>query len=150
MSPVQGELVELRPEDTHALRRAVLRTGTPSEAVVFEGDELASTFHLGIRAGGEIVAVSTWMERPYPDRPAERGFQVRGMATADSMRGSGLGARLLAAGIERCREAGALLVWARARDAALGFYARHGFTTVGPGYVDLTTGLPHHDVIREI
>jgi predicted GNAT family N-acyltransferase len=72
------------------------------------------------------------------------------MATVDSMRGSGLGARLLLAGIEQCRAAGATLVWARARDAALGFYARHGFTTVGPGYVDLTTGLPHHDVIHEI
>ena len=42
------------------------------------------------------------------------------------------------------------MVWARARDTALPFYARHGFSTVGVGYVDLTTGLPHHDVIREI
>ena len=42
------------------------------------------------------------------------------------------------------------VVWARARDTALPFYVRHGFSTVGVGYVDLTTGLPHHDVIREI
>ena len=41
-------------------------------------------------------------------------------------------------------------MWARARDTALPFYVRHGFSTVGVGYVDLTTGLPHHDVIREI
>ena len=147
---MQLELVELRPEDTHALRRAVLRTGTPSEEVVFDGDELESTFHLGIRADDDIVAISTWMERPYPDRAGDRGFQLRGMATVETLRGSGLGARVLDAGIERCRAAGAALVWARARDAALPFYERHGFTRVGLGYVDLTTGLPHHDVLKPL
>jgi predicted GNAT family N-acyltransferase len=150
LSAVQLDLVELRPEETHALRRAVLRTGTPSEEVVFDGDELESTFHLGIREDDDIVAISTWMERPYPDRPGERAFQLRGMATVETLRGSGLGARLLDAGIERCRSAGAALLWARARDAALPFYERHGFTRVGLGYVDLTTGLPHHDVIKPL
>ena len=42
------------------------------------------------------------------------------------------------------------LVWARARDTALDFYQRHGFTVHGPGYVDLTTNLPHHDIIRRV
>jgi predicted GNAT family N-acyltransferase len=147
---VPAELVDLRPEATHALRRAVLRDGTLSGEVVFDGDELESTFHLGLRIDGELAAISTWLERPYPDRPAERGFQVRGMATADAHRGQGLGARMLIAGVERCRAAGATVVWARARDTALPFYLSHGFSTVGLGYVDLTTGLPHHDVVREI
>jgi hypothetical protein len=150
VSAVPAELVELRPEDTHALRRAVLRNGTPSDEVVFDGDELETTFHLGLRVDDEVVAISTWLARPYPDRPADPAFQVRGMATVDSRRGEGLGARLLGAGIERCRSAGATLVWARARDTALPFYVRHGFASVGSGYFDLTTGLPHHDVIREI
>ena len=145
---MDAQLVELRPAETHPLRRAVLRNGTPSDEVVFDGDELESTFHLGLRVDGELVAISTWLERAYPDRPGNPGFQIRGMATVDAHRGEGLGERLLAAGIERCRAAGATVVWARARDAALPFYLRHGFDTVGAGYVDLTTGLPHHDVIR--
>jgi predicted GNAT family N-acyltransferase len=147
---VPAELVELQPQETHALRRAVLRTGTPNDEVVFDGDELESTFHLGLRVDGEVVAISTWVERPYPDRPGDRAFQIRGMATVDARRGEGLGERLLDAGIERCRRDGAALVWARARDTALAFYVRHGFVTVGLGYVDLTTGLPHHDVIRNL
>jgi GNAT superfamily N-acetyltransferase len=147
---VPAELVELRPQETHALRRTVLRNGTPSEEVVFDGDELDTTFHLGLRIDDEVVAISTWLERPYPDRPGDRGFQIRGMATVDAHRGAGFGARLLEAGIDRCRADGAKLVWARARDTALGFYVRHGFATIGVGYIDLTTGLPHHDVIREI
>ena len=142
------ELVDLQPEETHELRRSVLRNATPSHEVVFDGDELDTTFHLGIRSDGELVAISTWMERPYPDRPGDRGFQLRGMATVDTLRGSGFGASLLDAGLDRCSARGAVLVWARARDAALPFYERHGFTTIGLGYVDLTTGLPHHDMIK--
>lgn len=150
MSPVPLELVDLRPEDTHALRRTVLRSGTPSDEVVFDGDELATTFHLGLRDGDQVLAVSTWLQRPYPDRPGDAGFQLRGMATIETRRGSGLATQLLEAGLERCRAAGAVLVWARARDTALTFYTRHGFAPAGLGYVDLATGLPHHDVIKPL
>lgn len=144
------QVVDLAASDTHELRRRVLRDGTSSDKVVWEGDELDSTFHLGLRIDDELVAISSWMAVAYPDRPAVPGFQLRGMATAPERRGRGLGARLLAAGVERCRERGAGLIWARARDTALTFYEAHGFVAVGPGYIDLTTGLPHHDVIREL
>lgn len=147
---VPGELVELRAADTHDLRRRVLRSGTPSDVVVFDGDEQESTFHLGWRVDGELVATSTWIDRPYPDLPTEHAFQVRGMATAPALRGRGIGALLLAAGFDRCHAAGATTVWAHARDTALEFYLRHGFRTHGPGYVDLDTGLPHHDVIHRL
>lgn len=143
-------LVALRPEETHPLRRAVLRAGTPSDDVVFDGDELATTFHLGARVDGHLVAISTWLARPYPDRPGDPGYQLRGMATDPRHRGEGLAVALLEHGIERCRTGGARVVWARARDSALPFYTRFGFATIGLGYVDLTTALPHHDVIRDI
>ena len=144
------ELVELRAEDTHPLRRRVLRERTVSDDVVFDGDTLDTTVHLGLLVDGELVAVSTWLARPYPDRPDQPGFQLRGMASDPGHRGQGLGTQLLIAGLERCRAEGATLVWARARDSALQFYERHGFVTAGPGYVDLTTGLPHHDILRDI
>ena len=54
------------------------------------------------------------------------------------------------AGIEICRKRGATLVWARARDSALEFYEHRGFGVTGSGYVDLATGVPHHDVIRDL
>jgi GNAT superfamily N-acetyltransferase len=144
------EIVELRPWETHALRRSVLRDGTASDVVEFDGDELATTFHLGVRLDGSIVAISTWLERRSSDLPAQPGFQLRGMAVDPGHRGTGLGARLLEAGIERCRSEGAALVWARARDTALGFYECHGFEPVGSGYIDATTGLPHHDIVRSL
>ena len=143
-------IVELAAEQTHPLRRAVLRDGTATAEVVFDGDELASTFHLGIGSDDEPVAVSTWLERRYPDRPADPGYQLRGMATRPEYRGAGFGSALLEAGIEICRKRGATLVWARARDSALEFYEHRGFGVTGSGYVDLATGVPHHDVIRDL
>jgi predicted GNAT family N-acyltransferase len=56
-------------------------------------------------------------------------------------------AEVLLAGIDRCTRLGATVVWARARVAALSFYERHGFVVRGHEYVDLTTGLPHRDIV---
>jgi predicted GNAT family N-acyltransferase len=143
-------VVEIAATETHPLRRTVLRDGTASDVVVFDGDELATTFHLGVRDDDGIVAISTWIERHHPAHPELVGYQVRGMATDPVRRGSGLGALLLAAGVDRCRAAGADLVWARARVTALAFYRRHGFAASGPEYLDETTGLAHRDIVLRL
>ncbi|MEO7372255.1 MAG: GNAT family N-acetyltransferase [Ilumatobacteraceae bacterium] len=141
-------VVELAAEQTHALRLAVLRNDTPTTSVVFDGDDLTGTVHLGVSAsdvGGDgIVAISTWVPKSIGGEPA---VQLRGMATAQSVRGTGVGVMLLAEG---CRRASAVapLVWARARDTALGFYTRNGFDVVGEGFVDPSTGKPHHVIVR--
>jgi GNAT superfamily N-acetyltransferase len=149
--PAMGaEIVELRVADTHPLRRSILRNDTPSHDVVFDGDDLPGTLHLGASVDGEIVAISTWVRRPWSaqrDRPA---VQLRGMATAPDHRGTGVSAALLEAGIDRCRSDGVEVVWARARVAALGFYRRAGFVTVGEPYLDATTALPHCDIVRPL
>lgn len=143
-------VVELSAEKTHPIRRTVLRNDTPDTSVVFDGDELADTMHLGVEHEGELVSIGTWLVRRYPDLPQHAAHQLRGMATLPEHRGSGLGALLLAAGVERCRQRGSTVVWARARVTALGFYLAHGFEPVGAEYVDLTTGLPHRDIVRNL
>ena len=143
-----AEVVVIAAEDTYPLRLAVLRHDTPTHDVRWQDDDLPGTLHLGVRAGGDLVAISTWIERRHPDHPAERGVQLRGMATAPAHRGKGFAGRLLEEGVERCFAAGHDLVWARARDTTLTFYEQHGFAVHGRGYVDLTTQLPHHDIIR--
>ena len=144
------DVVELEPEATHSLRRAVLRDGTASDRVVFDGDDEPTTIHLGVRRGGELIAISSWMRRRYPDLPALVGYQLRGMATEPRSSGTGAGTALLVEGIRRVTERGASVVWARARVSALPFYERHGFETIGDEYVDLTTGLPHRDILLRI
>ena len=142
-----SEIVELAAEETHPLRLAVLRHDTPTKDVSFAEDTDPGAVHLGVRMAGELVAVSTWIPRPHNGQSA---IQLRGMATARELQGSGLGGQLVEAGCGRAARAGAHLVWARARDAALDFYLRHGFEVEGEGFIDATTNLPHHLVTRQL
>jgi GNAT superfamily N-acetyltransferase len=144
------QVVELTTEETYPIRLAVLRADMPTKHVAFAEDDLAGVYHLGVRDRGELVATSTWVPRrlvPVSDLP---GVQLRGMATLQSHQGRGIGARLVEVGSERARSVGARLVWANARDAALAFYLRNGFVVVGDGFVDETTQLPHHVVLRDL
>lgn len=149
-----ARVVELQAADTHALRRSVLRVGVPATDVEFAEDTWLGAQHLGMRWGDELVAVSTWIPRAAPDDlPIEASthtVQLRGMATSSNLQGTGLGGALLEEGCRRMASNGCTLVWARARDAALAFYQRHGFEVVGDGFVDANTQLPHHFVVRRI
>jgi GNAT superfamily N-acetyltransferase len=142
-------VIELTAGQTHPLRLDVLRRGTSSRDVAFPEDELATTLHLGIELDGVVVGISTWIQNAHPDLPAMRGIQLRGMATAPQFQGHGIGGLILETGVERMFASGYEVVWARARDTALDFYERHGFVRRGMGYVDLSTQIPHHDIVRE-
>lgn len=129
---------------------AVLRNGTPSQDPRYADDDSPGSVNLGIFEGTELVACSTWMPKPWPLDPEKPAMQLRGMAVAHRLQGSGVGATVLAAGIERARIAGCAYVWARARDNALYFYERRGFETVGDQFVDDATGLGHHLVVQTL
>lgn len=140
-------VVELTPEETHPLRLAVLRFDTPTKNVVFPEDTWPGAFHLGVRLGDKLVGTSSWVPRDHHGQP---GVQLRGMATSRRLQGSGLGGLLLNAGCERAAAGDAVVVWARARDAALAFYLRHGFEVEGDGFIDDATQLPHHLVVLHL
>ena len=134
-------------DDIRPLRLDVLRRGMANRTVAFDGDDDPSTIHLAaFDHSNTVVATSTWLERPAPHRPGERATQLRGMATHRTLQGTGLGSRVLRAGLDMARAAGSPLVWANARDAALDFYRAHGFSVVGDGFIETVTQLPHHVV----
>ena len=136
--------LEVRP-----LRLEVLRAGMVNQTVHFDGDDDPTTIHLGaFDQDQNNVGVSTWMQRPFPLAEEHKALQLRGMATAVNVQGQGIGALLLVAGQSHGREIGAHLIWANARDAALDFYNRHGYSTVGEGFIETVTQLPHHKVVK--
>ncbi len=146
-------VVELAAEQTHDLRQRVLRVGTPSTDVAWAGDDLSTTLHLGVvDSDTTVVAISTWLESISPDvdrldGPRHHGVQLRGMATDPAVRGQGVGALLLGAGIDRATQAGADHVWANARSAVLGFYATFGFLIVSDEFDSADTGIAHRRIV---
>jgi GNAT superfamily N-acetyltransferase len=146
------DVVEVGTAETYPLRLAVLRFDTPTKEVAFKEDDWPGSWHLGIRSDGELIATSTWVPRPLHDLADEGrpGIQLRGMATARHLQGTGAGGVVLERGCAIAADRGFALVWARARDAALAFYERHGFVVEGDGFVDEATRLPHHLVTRAL
>jgi GNAT superfamily N-acetyltransferase len=134
--------------DTHPLRLSVLRDNSPTAVLVFDGDDQPNTFHLGAFHGDELVGIATFVPRPCLNTPdAKRAVQLRGMAVSTTLQSSGVGRVLLSAAIDRLRADDVEVLWANARDAALGFYqGRLGMTVGNDAFVDATTGLAHHRV----
>ena len=143
-------VVALTLEDIMPLRVKVLRKGTPVTHCNYPEDTYEDVIHLGVKNENTVVGTSSWFRKECPDLDGEAAIQLKGMAVDDSLQGSGIGVQIIAAGLALATERGVSIVWARARDSALGFYVRCGFTEIGPGYIDEPTGMPHHNVYRRI
>jgi predicted GNAT family N-acyltransferase len=143
------EAVEV--EEIYGLRMEVLRRDTPSDNVDFPHDRDPETVHLAVRdESGNVIAASSWTPKPFPGRPDDAAVQLRGMAVDAKNEGRGLGAAMIAAGLDNARRRGATLVWANARDSALEFYLANGFAVVGKGFRTTDTDLPHHRIVQEL
>ncbi len=143
---------EIEAADTHDLRRRVLRDGR-SEHLVFPEDDRPGAFHLGTRAepAGPLLAVASFSPEPTPHRPGRRAARLRGMVTEPALQGRGLGRDLLAEAVTRLRAEAFDVLWANARDRALGFYERLGFEVVGDGFLAGPAGdMPHHIVVLDL
>jgi GNAT superfamily N-acetyltransferase len=128
-----------------ALRHGVLRPGLPPESALFEGDEEAATRHFGAFDGGTAIGCLSFMRR-------DRGgavYQLRGMATAESAWGTGVGRALLRFAEEALvAEIGACGVWCNARVESIGFYERLGWRVVSEVF-DVAGVGPHRVMVRD-
>mgnify|MGYP006268073183 CR=1 FL=1 len=133
------------------LRVRVLRRGTPATTCDYAEDLLPDVVHLAaINGAGTVIGTSTWFARECPELPGTAAVQLKGMAVDDAIRAIGVGRALVSTGERWACDNGAVLVWARARDSALGFYERCGYEPIGEGFIDGPTGMPHHVVVKRI
>jgi GNAT superfamily N-acetyltransferase len=145
---------DLGVEETYALRRAVSADGrTDLPHVRHELDASPGAWHLGaVDGSGRVIATSSFYLVPCPCRPGTKcPVQLQFMAVDPTAQGSGVGGAVLAEAIRRLRADGATLLWASARDTALPFYERFGFT-IGEdsGFVPYETGRPYHIILLEL
>lgn len=135
-----------RVDEIFPLRHAVLRPGRPVTYSVYSEDEGA--VHIGAWDDDVLVGCATVFPDPWPGPPAQPlAWRLRGMAVDPSRQNAGVGGQVLPVAIEAAREAGAPLLWANARTAALRFYERHGFRVGGPEFITQDTGLPHYPIL---
>ena len=141
---------EIRAEEAHPLRRAVLRGGDPASDLHYPQDDDPASFHLGVDVDDELVGVASFTPAETPYRAGERAWQLRGMAIEPARQGQGLGAALIAEAVDRIRRDSASVLWCNARDTAIGFYEGLGFIVHGEGFVTPDSGLRHHVMILDL
>lgn len=144
------DVVALPTADILDLRVRVLRKGTPFTHANYPEDEYPDVVNFCIVRDGAPIATSTWFTKECPEFPGVAAVQLKGMAVDDHLQGDGLGAILIARGLDHARTLDARIVWARARDSALYFYERRGFRVVGQGFMDEPTAMPHHIVVIDL
>ena len=144
--------VELVPaESTLPLRQRVLRPHQRVEDVVVPGEREPGAAHVAALTGdGAVVATAVLVREPFAGAPDRTDvWRLRGMATADSLRGQGVGGRVMRYALGQVALHGGGLVWASVRVPARRFYEREGFAGVGDVWTDPATG-PHVTMWREV
>lgn len=127
------------------LRHRVLRPGRPVETARFDGDEAGTTRHYAALLDGEAIACLTLVAAAWEGHDA---WQLRGMATDERHRRTGLGTRLVAHALADIdRERPARQVWCNARLVVTSFYRRLGWTVVSEPF-DIAGIGPHVRMLR--
>jgi predicted N-acetyltransferase YhbS len=151
---VSWQVRELAAKETYALRRAVSaddRTDLPH--VRHDLDDAPGTWHLGaVDDAGRVIAIASYYAVACPSRPgASSPVQLQFMAVDPVLQGRGVGSAVLAEALRRLRAKGATLLWASARESALPFYRRFGFTVVADSrVVPAATGRPHYLILLDL
>ena len=128
------------------LRHRVLRAGMPRESAVFAGDERETSRHFAAMDGGRVVGCLTLHLSEWEGRAA---YQLRGMATEESVRGTGAGGLLLEAAEGFVRGTGVGQLWCNARVPAAGFYEKAGWRVMSEEF-EIPTAGPHVRMVRRL
>lgn len=137
---------------TYPLRARVLRPGAPPEHVPFAADDHPDAAAFAARDGdGRVVGVAIVYPEACPWRPhhLSRAWRLRGMATDEDRRNTGVGRLVLQAVVDHVVASGGALIWCNARVTARRFYERAGFTAHGDVWDEPMIG-PHIAMCRDL
>lgn len=128
---LQTEIKIIKAEDTLALRQKVLKPFLRVQDCLEPQDLLVTSFHIGLFHNNKLVSVASFMIQSSPYFEAGLPYRLRGMATDESYRGQGFGAKLLRFGIDLLKDKRCDLLWCNARIRAFGFYQSMSFEFYG-------------------
>lgn len=103
----------------------------PAESCVFAGDDSPDTVHFAAYQNGAIIGVASLYHEGSLEAVGVEAWRLRGMATSDAARGTGVGGLLLEKCVQHARANLGRLLWCNARKNAVGFYLRYGFERLG-------------------
>jgi GNAT superfamily N-acetyltransferase len=109
----------------------MLRPNGTLEDCIFQGDNDELTFHLGAFVEKKLVSVASFYFERNLKFPDPYQYRLRGMATLPEYQGQGLSSALLRTAFPVIKQNQCTLLWCNARERAMGFYGKVGFTQEG-------------------
>ena len=132
---------EITAQETFLVRNLVLRLGKPIETCFFDGDNSEQTKHFGYFYNTKIVGVVSVYKNKNAIFKFPNQYQIRGMAILEEFQGSGCGKLL----VKHCEDYlisnEANLIWFNARETAIIFYEKLGYTKNGFPFVITDVGI---------
>ncbi len=120
--------------ETYIVRQEVLRKGKPIETCHFNGDDDTTTTHFGLFENENIIGVVSVFKTNSLLFSDKTQFQIRGMAVLENFQSKGYGEQLLKAAENFCWQEKANLIWFNAREKAVSFYKKSGYTVLGDSF----------------
>ncbi|RAR71449.1 GNAT family N-acetyltransferase [Flavobacterium aciduliphilum] len=136
------ELKKIDASELIPIRHLVLRDGRPIETCIFEGDTLSSTIHFGLFFEHELIGVASLYSSKNKKLSNADQYQLRGMAILPKYQQKGFGRRLLEHCENQLKTQSNRLLWFHAREKAVPFYKKLGYTILGDFFIIESIG-PH-------
>lgn len=125
---------EIPSKETYTVRHPVLRKGKPLESCTFEGDDLETTHHFGLFFDNDLIGIISLYSKINTTFAGENQAQIRGMAVLEQHQKKGIGEALVKYCENYCLQKKMDLIWFNARTAAVGFYQKMNYKTVGEAF----------------
>jgi ribosomal protein S18 acetylase RimI-like enzyme len=125
---------EIPSKETYTVRHPVLRKGKPLESCTFEGDDLETTHHFGLFFDNDLIGIISLYSKINTTFAGENQAQIRGMAVLEQHQKKGIGEALVKHCENYCLQKKMDLIWFNARTAAVGFYQKMNYKTVGEAF----------------
>jgi predicted GNAT family N-acyltransferase len=139
----------IKASDTYHLRHTVLRPQQTLEDCKYEGDEDATTIHLGAFWEGNLISIGTFLQASHPELEGELPYQLRGMATDPNYRRQKAGSSLMTYAQDLLRSKGSDLLWCNARYGVKDYYKHMGFEEIGEVFEIAPIG-PHIVMFKKL
>lgn len=125
------EIKRITAGETRKLRQLTLRQHQPPEALIYPDDDGINTIHLGAFIDSELVGIASLYKDKLKGSDEPEAWRLRGMATAESVRGQGIGQMLMNHCLSHANENNGKIFWCNARTTAEKFYERFGLKRIG-------------------
>ncbi|SHG49646.1 GNAT family N-acetyltransferase [Cognatishimia maritima] len=133
------EIQSITAQETLPLRQKALWPGHLIEQSMVDGDETA--LHFGGYLDRKLVCVASLFHEP-------PGIRLRKFATDPAFQGQGFGSQMLRQLLHEAQATGAKTFWFDARESALPFYQRNGYTPDGERF--FKADIPYRRIVRAL